>query len=187
MVKGILRGEVRRRQVVIAGADHHLEVGVLGEGGAKRVGGAGVPLRVAPVPGHDAAAHVVGHVGLVLEVRLEVAEEAGLERGADQRAAGVEFGELAGVARGGSGESSIVAADREPLLAEELARELADPEPHLALINVAFFQAREAGELFDDVRPFFSRELVPLVERVQVRTHCEPLGLAEDGLEVLAL
>ena len=146
--QGMLDGAIGRGQVVIAGGDHDLHVGVLGHGVAKGVGRGRVAHLRLPVPAADSLAEdVVRHVALVPSSIADVVVESGSVRGRTAARLGSKLGPV-GIEPSVSipWYSDIEPADRPSLGFQQLLAEVGHLDPQVVRFDLGGVQAGVAGQ-----------------------------------------
>ena len=167
----------RRGEIVIAGRHQHLHVRILGHGVSQQAGGIAEAVLHTVIPGLDAAAGVIVHVGLVVQFVADVAGEDGGEGRRDLRAGRIELAGLADVQRRRAREAAVIAADGFVLIAQQLPREVGNVPAEIALFDVMGVQAGIADQFVDDGFAFGRRKLVAFVERQRIFAGREVLRL----------
>ena len=146
MRHGLLDAVERRGQIVVAASHQHLQVSLLGHGGAQGLGHlAGLALVPRPEVGGDGVVHIRGPLQLAAHVVLEQGGIRALVGGL----ARIVFGGLAGGVHVHAFETRIQAAHRAALVALEFLEPAVGADAQVGLLDVLRRKAREARQFLD--------------------------------------
>ena len=186
VAQGVLGGEIRRGQVVVALGHEEPHVGVLRERAAQRLAGVGIALAPLPLP--DASAQdVVGQVVLVAEGSAHVVVE---HRGVGRPDGGHARIEIRRVGHGALVdplEAAVEAAHGAPLSAQQLLAEVPDLEAQVGVVQVALVETRVARETVEDLGALRGGQPVALGEGDRIGGRGPALDLVENRPERLLL